>query len=152
MAGLKLRLKAKERVLINGTVVENGNHQSELTIMSPGAHILRLRDALHPSEVRTPVKRVCYIAQLAVAGEVDEGEALVQLTRGVNQLCQVLLDPPSQAILAQALAEAQAHNFYKSMQALRQLLPLEEKLLARVAKTAPSAVRSGEKGAPVCSA
>ena len=50
MAGLKLRLKAHERVLINGTVIENGDRPCELSVMSQGAHILRLRDALHPDE------------------------------------------------------------------------------------------------------
>jgi flagellar protein FlbT len=152
MAGLKLRLKANERVLINGTVVQNGNRANELSIMSRGAHILRLRDALHPGDARTPVKRVYYVAQLAVAGEVDEAEALEQFARGIHQLRQVLLDNRSQCALAEALAEAQAHNFYKSMQALRPLIPLEERLFAHGATDQPRLPPPVPSEAPICSA
>ena len=46
MSGLVLKLSPKERVLINGAVIENGDRRSRLSIMTPGANILRLRDAI----------------------------------------------------------------------------------------------------------
>jgi len=66
MSGLVLKLGPKERVLINGAVIENGDRRTRITIVSPNANILRLRDALHPDDVTTPVRRVCYIAQLVL--------------------------------------------------------------------------------------
>ena len=75
MTGLVLKLGPHERVLINGAVVENGDRRSKLAIMTPNAHILRLRDAIHPEEVNTPVRRVCYIAQLVLSGDADPAEA-----------------------------------------------------------------------------
>ena len=71
MSGLVLKLGPKERVLINGAVIENGDKRSRLSIMTPNANILRLRDAIHPDEVNTPVRRVCYIAQLVLSGDAD---------------------------------------------------------------------------------
>jgi flagellar biosynthesis repressor protein FlbT len=62
MTGLRLKLRPNERVLINGAVVENGRAQVELRVLTPGTKILRLRDALHPEQIDTPTKRVCYIA------------------------------------------------------------------------------------------
>ena len=62
-------------MLINGAVIENGEKRSRLAIMTPNAHILRLRDAIHPEEVTTPVKRVCYIAQLVLSGDAAAGDA-----------------------------------------------------------------------------
>ena len=59
MSGLVLKLGPHERVLINGAVIENGDKRSRLAIMTPQANILRLRDAIHPEEVNTPVRRVC---------------------------------------------------------------------------------------------
>ena len=56
-------------------VMQNGERNARLIIKTPDAKILRLRDAIHPDEANTPVKRVCYIAQLAVAGEADPDEA-----------------------------------------------------------------------------
>ena len=47
MSGLILKLAPHERVLINGAVIENGERRSRLSIVTPNAHILRLRDAIH---------------------------------------------------------------------------------------------------------
>ncbi|MEM7289509.1 MAG: flagellar biosynthesis repressor FlbT, partial [Pseudomonadota bacterium] len=72
MTGLVLKLSPKERILINGAVIENGDRRSKLNIVTPNANILRLRDALHPEEINTPVRRVCYIIQLVLSGDADE--------------------------------------------------------------------------------
>jgi flagellar protein FlbT len=63
MTGLRLKLGPNEQVLINGAVVQNGQTKIELRIKTPNTNILRLRDAIHPDQVDTPTKRVCYIAQ-----------------------------------------------------------------------------------------
>jgi flagellar biosynthesis repressor protein FlbT len=130
--GLKLKLRPEERVLINGAVIQNGSHQIELTVKTPNTKILRLRDALHPDDVNTPTRRVCYIAQLAVAGEVSDEEALEQFTAGVTSLKDVFKDIVSQGLMTQALEYAKNHDFYKAMQAMRKVMKHEEILLNRV--------------------
>ena len=104
MSGLVLKLGPHERVLINGAVIENGERRSRLAIMTPNPNILRLRDAIHPEEATTPVRRVCYIAQLVLSGDVDGADTKHQLLRGIEQLSQVLTDPDSRSLLAQASA------------------------------------------------
>ena len=79
MSGLVLKLNPRERVLINGAVIENGDRRSRLSIMTPNVNILRLRDAIRPDEATTPVRRVCYIAQLVLSGDVKIEDARVQL-------------------------------------------------------------------------
>ena len=74
MSGLVLKLSPKERVLINGAVIENGDRRSKLSIVSPNANILRLKDAIHPEEAVTPVRRVCYAAQLVLTGDAAAEE------------------------------------------------------------------------------
>ncbi|AJE44805.1 flagellar biosynthesis repressor FlbT [Celeribacter indicus] len=130
MSGLVLKLGPKERVLINGAVIENGDRRSRLSIMTPNAHILRLRDAIHPEEVTTPVRRVCYIAQLVLSGDADPKEASLQLMRGIEQLSQVLTDSDSRSILADATTGIRNAQFYQALKALRTLLPREERLLS----------------------
>ena len=71
MSGLVLKLGPKERVLVNGAVIENGDRRSRIAILTPNANILRLRDAIRPDDANTPVRRVCYIAQLVLSGDVD---------------------------------------------------------------------------------
>ncbi|QLQ20266.1 MAG: flagellar biosynthesis repressor FlbT [Exiguobacterium profundum] len=130
MTGLVLKLGPHERVLINGAVIENGERRSRLAIMTPNAHILRLRDAIHPEQVNTPVRRVCYIAQLVLSGDAEPDVARQQLLRGIEQLSQVLTDHDSRTQLATASRAVLDNQPYQAMKALRLLLPREERLLA----------------------
>ena len=130
MTGLVLKLGPHERVLINGAVIENGDRRSKLAIMTPNANILRLRDAIHPGEVTTPVRRVCYIAQLVLSGDANAQEARMQLLRGIEQLSQVMTDHDSRLHLNHATASVLEDNYYQALRALRSLLPREERLFA----------------------
>ncbi|HLQ17513.1 MAG TPA: flagellar biosynthesis repressor FlbT [Tabrizicola sp.] len=130
MSGLVLKLGPHERVLINGAVIENGDKRSRLAIMTPNANILRLRDAIHPEEVNTPVRRVCYIAQLVLTGDADPEEAKLQLLRGIEQLSQVLTDYDSRTQLTIARRAVMDAQPYQALKALRALLPREERLFA----------------------
>lgn len=130
MTGLVLKLGPHERVLINGAVIENGDRRSRLSIMTPGAHILRLRDAIHPEAVTTPVRRVCYVAQLVLSGDAEAEEARFQLIRGIEQLSQVFTDADSRALLTAATASVLDGQHYQALKALRGLLPREERLMA----------------------
>ncbi len=131
MTGLVLKLGPRERIMINGVVMENGDRRTRLNIITPDANVLRLRDAIHPEEARTPVKRVCYVAQLVLAGEADPDKARVQLLRGIEQLSQVFQDPDSHAHLSAATNAVIEGRFYQAMRALRNLLPREARLLGR---------------------
>ena len=130
MTGLVLKLGPHERVLINGAVIENGDKRSRLSILTPNANILRLRDAIHPGEVNTPVRRVCYIAQLVLSGDASPEDARQQLLRGIEQLSQVLTDHDSRLQLAQASRAVLDGQTYQALKSLRELLPREERLFA----------------------
>lgn len=130
MTGLVLKLGPKERVLINGAVIENCDRRSKLAIMTPGTNILRLRDAIHPEQATTPVRRVCYIAQLVLSGDAVPSEARLQLLRGIEQLSQVFCDDDSQAHLALATSAVMSEQYYPALKALRCLLPREARLMA----------------------
>ncbi|MGL4238638.1 flagellar biosynthesis repressor FlbT [Tabrizicola sp.] len=130
MSGLVLKLGPHERVLINGAVIENGEKRSRLAIMTPNANILRLRDAIHPEEVNTPVRRVCYVAQLVLSGDTDPEDAKHQLLRGIEQLSQVLTDYDSRTQLTLASRAVMENQHYQVLKALRSLLPREERLFA----------------------
>lgn len=86
MSGLILKLGPKERILINGAVIENGERRSKLAIMTPDANILRLRDAIHPEDAKTPVRRVCYAVQLVLSGDAKADEAKYSLLRNIEEL------------------------------------------------------------------
>lgn len=130
MSGLILKLSPKERVLINGAVIENGDRRSRLAIMTPDAHILRLRDAIHPEDAKTPVRRVCYAVQLVLSGDSRPDEARRGLLRGIEELSQVFIDADSRKHLDMASHALVNGDHYRCLKALRTLLPREERLLA----------------------
>ncbi len=130
MSGLVLKLGPKERVLINGAVIENGDRRTRVSILTPNANILRLKDALHPEDAKTPVRRVCYVAQLVLSGDVNADEAKSQLLSGIEQLSQVFRDADSRGVLEQATKAVSDERYYQAMKSLRQLMPREERLMA----------------------
>jgi flagellar biosynthesis repressor protein FlbT len=130
MSGLILKLAPHERVLINGAVIENGDKRSRFCVVTPNARILRLRDAIHPREVGTPVRRVCYVAQLVLSGDATGEDADPQLLRGIEQLSQVLTDFDSRNLLSRATEAVLAGEHYQALRALRALLPREDRLMA----------------------
>lgn len=130
MSGLVLKLGPRERVLVNGAVIENGERRSRLSIMTPGARILRLRDAIHPDQADTPVRRACFVAQLVLSGDATSEQMRPQMLRRIEELSQVLRDPDSRALLERASSALLAEEHYTCLRALRALLPREARLLA----------------------
>lgn len=130
MSGLVLKLSPKERILINGAVIENGDRRSRLAIMTPDANILRLRDAIHPEDAKTPVRRVCYAVQLVLSGDVKPEEAKHSLLRSVEELSQVFVDRDSRQLIDAASRALTSSDHYQCLKSLRALLPREDRLLA----------------------
>ncbi|MDO5647420.1 flagellar biosynthesis repressor FlbT [Paracoccus sp. (in: a-proteobacteria)] len=130
MSGLVLKLAPNERVLINGAVIENGDRRSKIAIKTPNVNVLRLKDAIHPDQAKTPVSRACYIAQLMLSGDVDPGRAKGQLIFAIEQLSQVFDDRDSRNLLADATGHVVNGAPYQALRSLRELLPRESRLFA----------------------
>ena len=130
MSGLVLKLAPNERVLINGAVIENGHRRSKISIKSPNANILRLRDAIHPNDACTPVARACYIAQLVLTGDASESDGRRQLLCAIEQLSHALNDKDSHLALCHATAFVLQTNYYHALKQLRTLLPREARIMA----------------------
>lgn len=133
MPGLILKLSPHERFVANGVVIENGDRRARLNILTPDSNVLRLRDAIHPEEAKTPVSRVCYIVQLALAGEVEEKAAQQQAISGIKQLSLVFTDEESANRLQRASEDLACGRFYPALRSLRGLLPAEGHLMALAA-------------------
>lgn len=129
MPGLILKLGPGERFVANGVVIENGDRRAKLNILTPDSKVLRLRDAIHPDEANTPVRRVCYIAQLVLAGEAEPEEAKRQLRLGIAQLGAVFTDGEASMILRRAADALAEDRFYPMLRSLQGLIPIETRLL-----------------------
>jgi len=129
MAGLVLKLAPRERLLINGAVIENGDRRSKISILTADANILRLKDAIHPDSAHTPVRRVCYLAQLALSGDIRPEKARDQLILHIEELSQIFTDADSRKCIKRATEGVTSGQFYQTLKALRILIPREDRLL-----------------------
>jgi flagellar biosynthesis repressor protein FlbT len=95
MTGLVLKLGPRERVMINGVVMENGDRRTRLNIVTPDANVLRLRDAIHPARGQHAgaAGLLHRPARARRRGRPEEGRR--QLMRGIEQLSQVFRDADS---------------------------------------------------------
>lgn len=130
MTGLIIKLAPSERILINGAVIENGDRRTRINIQTPNANILRLKDALHPNQATTPVKRLVYSIQLVLLGNKFEGKIKGEILKGIEELSQVFTDPDSRLILEKASNSIIDENFYICLKSLRSLIPREDRLMA----------------------
>jgi len=129
MTGLVLKLSPRERILINGAVIENGDRRSRLNIITPNANILRLKDAIHPDDANTPVRRVCYITQLVLSGDIPPDEGTPQIAQGLQQLSEVFRDAEHLKRMQAAAQHLAAGQYYQVLKSLRALLTTENELL-----------------------
>jgi len=121
MAGLIIKLRPYEELMINGVVVENGDRKARLRVKTDGAHILRLRDAMKPEEATTPLKRAYYIAQMAVAGQLANAEAADLARHALENY-----DGPGAEQTRRAIDSRLAENeFYKVMRYLGEIIAAE---------------------------
>ena len=127
MPGLILNLKPWERFLVGDAVLQNGGRRTQLRINDDRTGVLRLSDALHPDDVRTPLTRAYYAAQLLVLGKGD-AELTPTLLRQLLEEAKTALG--NTEVLANALTYASEGRYYKVLRTLRPHLPGEVVLLS----------------------
>ena len=133
MAGLALKLAPKERVLINGVVVENGPRRAQLLIKTDNASVLRLRDALDPKDVIGPASEAYFTAQQCVAGEITVEEAEERLDPLLVPLDAIDSGEASTGAVQTARRGLVEGNLYRVMRALRPLVDSEREASAQLA-------------------
>lgn len=130
MSGLMLKLAPGERFIVNGTLLENGDKPGRIRVPSPDVMVLRLRDALKPSEVDTPVKQVYYAIQLLITKDLDEADTLPALFRACEDLKDAFghIKPDLIPTLCEMLRRG---NYYSALCYLKQVIELEAQLLGQ---------------------
>lgn len=129
MSGLVLKLGPKERILINGVIIENGDRRSRFTVVTPKANILRLKDTIHPDSANTPVKYACFLAQLLLSGEVDIEVVKSRLERQMETLKMAFKDVHEKSHVSEAIDSLEQGSPYCCLKSLRKLLPIEKSLM-----------------------
>ncbi len=135
MSGLVLKVAAGERFIVNGAVLENGDKPARIRIVDGDARVLRVRDALRPEEVNTPVKRIYYAIQLLITGDLKDVDTVPAIDVECAKLLDIFkaFDPDMIPSLRNMVSRG---NYYSALCHLRQVLEIEAKLLARIGSAA----------------
>ncbi|WDI31552.1 flagellar biosynthesis repressor FlbT [Hyphococcus flavus] len=135
MTGLVIKLKPNEKVLVNGVILQNGDRAASIRVRSNDVSILRASDAIQKEDANTPLKRIYYVAQLAMAGEAEAEAASREILTGLEPL-RPIFSGEAEGELSRAVNAAVEKKFFVVMRAVKKLFPLEEALLNRSSQTA----------------
>lgn len=130
MAGLVLSLKANEKFLVNGALVQNGDKRGQIHLPDSSVNVLRLSDCLHPSEANTPVKRAYYQAQIILSCDASMENGELDLLSSLKTLNDVFEGTDAGVQIGKALMSATAGRYYSVLCCLKRVFAIEEKMLA----------------------
>lgn len=127
---LKLRLKPRERVVINGCVVQNENRRYTLTVDN-FAQIIRGSDILQEEDATTPVSRAYFVIQTMLLDTQAAKEKGAIVAKLMARLYAAFTHPDMREHIMNAMNHVAQRDFYKALACLRPVLVYERLVLAR---------------------
>ncbi len=134
MAGLMLSLKADEKFLVNGAMVQNGPKRAQIRLPDNSVNVLRLSDCLHPDEINSPVRHAYYLAQLILSGDIGRDSGKLKLTAALYDLDKVFAGTSVETLITKILLDTTQERYYSVLVGLKRVLPLEEQMLNTTAQ------------------
>ncbi|OPY91264.1 MAG: flagellar biosynthesis repressor FlbT [Syntrophus sp. PtaU1.Bin208] len=127
---LKIRLKPKEKMILNGAVITNGKSHSEFVVENR-VMILREKDILRIDEAKTYCSQIYLAIQMMY---IDGGKNLAEYHKTYWDLVRELVKAvPSTVGHVGAISEQLLKNeYYQALKAARKLMDYEQEVLNRV--------------------
>jgi len=125
---LKIQLKPKERVIINGAVIEgHPDNRTEIVVLNNAA-VMRQKHILQESEADTPVKRLYFALQMLYLDE-DARETYEPTYKKFHKdLVDTFSLPTIKTSLELIEAAASKQKYYDAMKVCRDLIKVEAEL------------------------
>jgi len=125
---LKLHLKAGQKIIINGAVLENASNKGAIIMLHNRANILRDTEILQERDAVTPAARVYSAAQCLYLFPDDVLKNLPVFNQLVKDYVEAA--PSSNDIVRRLLAYAESQDYYLAMRAARDLISHEGMVLS----------------------
>ncbi|NOX95713.1 MAG: flagellar biosynthesis repressor FlbT [Alphaproteobacteria bacterium] len=119
MGGLIIKLRPHEQIMINGVIIENGDRQSRLRVVTENARIMRMRDTIDPAKATTPLEHAHYLAQRVISGDLAAAEASAQIRQAIANSASFLGQDTASEIQLFIDRCVVDNDFYRAMQYLR---------------------------------
>lgn len=122
---LRIKLPAKERIIINGAVLENAGEATTI-ILHNRADILRRKEVMSEEDAGSPARRIYYALQCAYMFE-DERVRYKQIAiEFLNQYHEAA--PSAAEMVAKVRASIEADKLYNALRATHPLIEHETEL------------------------
>ena len=145
---LTINLKPKERLIVNGVVIENLATPAKILIHNTAA-LLREKDILTEEQASTPARRIYFAIQCEYLFPGKEALFLPLIHEFLRQFAEAA---PSAADLVRDVSEhVAAREWYRALKSARQLIAREQEILndidgAALSEDAPAGQRGTDRG------
>lgn len=126
---LKIQLKPKERVIINGAVIEgHSDNRTEIVVMN-NASVMRQKHILQETEADTPCKRLYFTLQMLYIDEDDRDKYKPHFDRFYKDLEEVFTLPTLKKSMELIKGSVERGKYYEALKVCRDLIKVEAELL-----------------------
>ncbi len=126
---LRIKLPAKEKIIINGAVIENAGEATTI-ILHNRVDILRRKEVMSEGEATTPARRVYYALQCAYLFDTDREQYLQLFERLANDYQEAA--PSARPILSKLKATIAEEKYYDALRDTQELIDHESERLREV--------------------
>lgn len=125
---LKLKLKPKERMIINGSIVRNpSNRRIELEVENY-SDVLRGSEMLDAATADTPVKKICYLIQIAIVSRAHRETVLGDIKDRLADVRKIMNKSHGDS-LDEIITLVDGGHFYHANRKLQDIVNYEAVLL-----------------------
>ena len=122
---LKLSLKPKEAVVVNGAVLRNGERRGTILLQNQ-ARVLRQKDVLDPDATKTPIEHLYFaVMQMYLTGET-EGRLYDQAVIAIAAAREETEEDAARARLVEISAACAAGETYQALTRCRKMMKAAE--------------------------
>jgi flagellar biosynthesis repressor protein FlbT len=126
---LKIQLKPKERVIINGAVIEgHADNRTEIVVMN-NASVMRQKHILQETDANTPCKRVYFALQMLYIDEDERDKYRPSFDKFFTDLEDTFSLPTLKTSLQLIKEAADNGKYYEALKVCRDLIKVEAELL-----------------------
>jgi flagellar protein FlbT len=123
---LTINLKARERLIVNGVVIENAGQPARLLVHNNAA-LLREKDILTEAQASTPARRIYFAIQCEYLFPGKEALFLPIIYEFLREFGEAA---PSTATLVHEIHElVDSRELYRALKSARQLIQREQEIL-----------------------
>lgn len=126
--GLKLKLKPKERLIINGCIIRNGEKRLDIEIENR-ADVLRGNEMMSEDDAKTPVRRLCFMIQVALVSREVRPQIIPEIMSQIDLLSSIFSKSNSETF-TQVRRLVEQGEFYAACRKLAPLIAREDLLLS----------------------